>query len=186
MRRIPRITGLSQIPNSKCTIRNFAGPQVFWIKEIAAICVNNREYSVRHDRGAENQPKLQSILSILAATISGGTARRSSVVIHLRQTASIRSIRLPKHTYSLTPVPPNEDHSVVVDFPYDKRSGSTGTGVALHAASKHVVKLNSGNDDKHAQCLRPTGTRCLMQRNEDVPFLVSPIVCVCARLLCIA
>jgi hypothetical protein len=30
--------------------------------------------SVRHDRGAENQPKLQSILSILAAMISGGNA----------------------------------------------------------------------------------------------------------------
>jgi hypothetical protein len=48
------------------------------------------------------------------------------------------------------------------------------------------LRLNSGNDERNAQRLRSTAARRVMQREEDVPFLVSSVVCVCARLLCIA
>ena len=48
------------------------------------------------------------------------------------------------------------------------------------------LKLTSGNDERHAQRLRPTAARRVMQRDEDVPFLVSSVVCIRARLLCIA
>jgi hypothetical protein len=47
-------------------------------------------------------------------------------------------------------------------------------------------RLNSGNDERHAQRLRATAPRRVMQRDEDLPILVSSVVCVCARLLCIA
>jgi hypothetical protein len=49
-----------------------------------------------------------------------------------------------------------------------------------------LVKLNSGNDERHDQRVQPTAARRVMQRSEDVFVLVSSIVCVRARLLCIA
>src|SRR5215475_3703427 len=45
------------------------------------------------------------------------------------------------------------------------------------------VRLDSGNHEKRVQRLRPTAARRVMQRDEDVPFLVSSGVCVCAWLL---
>ena len=51
---------------------------------------------------------------------------------------------------------------------------------------RYPLKLTSGNDERHAQCLWPTAMRPVMQRDEDVRFLVSSVVGVCARLLCIA
>src|SRR2546421_2620487 len=45
----------------------------------------------------------------------------------------------------------------------------------------YPLKLNSGNDERHAQRLRPTAAGPVMQWREDVPFVVSSIVCVCAR-----
>jgi hypothetical protein len=48
------------------------------------------------------------------------------------------------------------------------------------------LRLNSGNDERNAQRLRSTAARRVMQRDKDVPFLVSSFVCVCAGLLCIA
>jgi len=56
----------------------------------------------------------------------------------------------------------------------------------MWSRSGYPLKLNSGNDERHAQRLRPTAARRVMQRDEDVPFLVSSVACVCARLLCIA
>src|SRR6476620_11308154 len=52
--------------------------------------------------------------------------------------------------------------------------------------SRSGFELNSGNDERRAWRLRPTAARPVMQRDEDVPFLVSSVACVCARLLCIA
>jgi hypothetical protein len=49
-----------------------------------------------------------------------------------------------------------------------------------------LVRPNSGNDERHAQRVRPTAARRVMQRSEDVSVLVSSVVCVRARLLCIA
>ena len=37
-----------------------------------------------------------------------------------------------------------------------------------------TIKLNSGNDERNARRLRQTAARPIMQRNEDVPFLVFP------------
>jgi hypothetical protein len=56
-------------------------------------------------------------------------------------------------------------------------------------ASRHegaYPTLNSGSHEKRAQRLRSKAARRVMQQDEDVPPLVSPSVCVCARLLCIA
>jgi hypothetical protein len=47
------------------------------------------------------------------------------------------------------------------------------------------VRLDSGNYARPAQRLRSTAARRVMQRDKDVPFLVSSGVCVCGRLLCI-
>ena len=49
-----------------------------------------------------------------------------------------------------------------------------------------LVRLNFGNDERHAHRVRPTAARRVMQRSEDVFVLVSSVVCVRARLLCIA
>src|SRR5262245_42961616 len=48
------------------------------------------------------------------------------------------------------------------------------------------VRLNSGKYARSARHLRSTAARRVMQRDEDVPFLVPSRVCVCARVLCIA
>src|SRR5512132_4509943 len=58
--------------------------------------------------------------------------------------------------------------------------------MAMWSRSGYPLKLNSGNDERQAQRLRSTAARRVMQRDEDVPFLVSSVVCVCARLLYIA
>src|SRR5216117_1995117 len=58
--------------------------------------------------------------------------------------------------------------------------------MAMWSRSGCAFRLNSGNDERRAQRLRPTTARPVMQRDEYVPFLVSSVVCVCARLLCIA
>src|SRR4029453_8240588 len=58
--------------------------------------------------------------------------------------------------------------------------------MAMWSRSGYPLKLNSGNDERNSQCLRPTAARRVMQRDKDVPFLVSSVLCVCARLLCIA
>ena len=49
-----------------------------------------------------------------------------------------------------------------------------------------ALRPNSGNDERRAQRLRPTAARPVMQRNKDVSFLVSSVVCIRTRLLCIA
>ncbi len=46
--------------------------------------------------------------------------------------------------------------------------------MAMWSRSGYPLKLNSGNDERHAQRLRPTAARRVMQRDEDVPFLVLP------------
>ncbi len=56
----------------------------------------------------------------------------------------------------------------------------------MWSRSERSLKLNSGNDEKHAQRLRSTTTRRVVQRDEDVLFLVSSVVCIRTRLLCIA
>ena len=48
------------------------------------------------------------------------------------------------------------------------------------------VNVNSGNYERRAHRTQSTATRRVMQRDKDVPFLVSSSVCVCARVLCIA
>ena len=48
------------------------------------------------------------------------------------------------------------------------------------------VRLNSGKYARSARRLPSTAARRVMQRDEDVPFLVPSGVCVCARVLCIA
>src|SRR6266403_1591626 len=58
--------------------------------------------------------------------------------------------------------------------------------MATWSRSGCALRLNSGNDERRAQRLRPTAARPVMQRDEDVSFLVSSVLCVCARLLCIA
>src|SRR5882724_13084 len=58
--------------------------------------------------------------------------------------------------------------------------------MAMWSRSGCALRLNSGNDERRAQRLRPTAARPVMQRDEDVSFLVSSVLCVCARLLCIA
>ena len=47
------------------------------------------------------------------------------------------------------------------------------------------VRINSWKYERRAR-LRPTAARRIMQRDEDVPFLVSSIVCVCPWFLRIA
>ena len=56
----------------------------------------------------------------------------------------------------------------------------------MWSRSGYPLKLNSGNHERHAERLLPTAARRVMQRDEDVPFLVSSVVGVCARLLSIA
>src|SRR5438034_11786177 len=58
--------------------------------------------------------------------------------------------------------------------------------MAMWSRSGYQLKLNSGDDERHVQRVRTTAARSVMQRNEDVSFLVSSVLCVCARLLCIA
>src|SRR5258708_6046333 len=58
--------------------------------------------------------------------------------------------------------------------------------MAMWSRSGYQLKLNSGDDERNSQRLRPTEARPVMQRDEDVRFLVSSVGGVCARLLCIA
>src|SRR6266536_2949122 len=58
--------------------------------------------------------------------------------------------------------------------------------MAMWSRSGCALKLNSGNDERRAQRLRSTTPRRVVQRDEYVSFLVSSVVCIRTRLLCIA
>src|SRR6266571_741314 len=58
--------------------------------------------------------------------------------------------------------------------------------MAMWSRSGCALKLNSGNHERRAQRPRPTAARRVVQRDEYVPFLVSSVVCIRTRLLCIA